>query len=503
MYLIFKQPFRTINPLIFKDSEWLTFSMCKPDVRLRCNVGDVLVSQRCGPNCENVRIIWQAIVTAKIPYGKYRQWCIDNNEERRIFDHKSQRLADCIWDFDGYRTLSFFDTYQPEVHGIERSKYVIVSSKWSYFGPTLPYISKETRKLNRGFYRVESFDIGPWDVKNELELTGDVVLPKNYIDLDIKLPMISEDYMGYYNENGLRIVFIKKWRKINSHLSELHNLGYISYTDIVRVDEPTTIITERPCLLGCFGSIYKAQIKWTLIDGQKNDIRNRYAWLPTGTKVIIEDTPHGSFQYTFIYQSESELLRMMHNLKDKIWDTKLPKRRRPQVQKGNGCPTWCEKRKRYITNKKGLKLITSHSFGLYKEMYKKDPEIKENRNNKLYPELYEELCQLMMNYSPAFVFDCITLNKNIICQKHTDRYNKGFSYILFLGCFLSPLFFDDGRIVKKSYEFTKIDGSIAHHNKYLLGDKVSLIFFNRFQNLKATILKDHKYGSEFMDIRKV
>ena len=53
-----------------------------------------------------------------------------------------------------------------------------------------------------------------------------------------------------------------------------------------------------------------------------------------------------------------------------------------------------------------------------------------------YPNIYNQLCQLIIKYDPMFTFTHITVNKNLQCARHTDGGNTGLSYIAGFGSYI-------------------------------------------------------------------
>lgn len=58
-----------------------------------------------------------------------------------------------------------------------------------------------------------------------------------------------------------------------------------------------------------------------------------------------------------------------------------------------------------------------------------------SRFNKLFPELFTMLKQLMHLHNPHFRYNAIQLNANVQTEPHYDRNNAGMSYCLGLGTF--------------------------------------------------------------------
>ena len=73
-------------------------------------------------------------------------------------------------------------------------------------------------------------------------------------------------------------------------------------------------------------------------------------------------------------------------------------------------------------------------------------------------------------------FNAICVNKNIKCEPHVDKNNKGNSYILFLGEFTGgALCFVDGRRICEQGVWHEIDGKVLHWNEAHEGTKYSII----------------------------
>ena len=131
--------------------------------------------------------------------------------------------------------------------------------------------------------------------------------------------------------------------------------------------------------------------------------------------------------------------------------------------------------------RKNLKKVRSISFGYTRKRFRKNAPLIEIKNNSKFSKVYNALIDLMKAYDPKFEFDTITLNKNLVCKKHTDRYNQSMSYILFLGDFKGcALHNDAGEVFDKPNTFYHFNGRIAHWNTPLeSGTKYSMIFFQK------------------------
>ena len=74
----------------------------------------------------------------------------------------------------------------------------------------------------------------------------------------------------------------------------------------------------------------------------------------------------------------------------------------------------------------------------------------------------------------------VTINKNIQCYPYRDKGNVGKSYICFLGDYTGgELCFEDGTAVSERNMWHEIDGSIVHWNEPIVGEKYSVILFNK------------------------
>lgn len=59
----------------------------------------------------------------------------------------------------------------------------------------------------------------------------------------------------------------------------------------------------------------------------------------------------------------------------------------------------------------------------------------ESRYNKVFPELYAQLRELVQMHDPDFTYNAIQLNRNVHTDPHRDMNNYGPSYCLALGTF--------------------------------------------------------------------
>lgn len=105
-----------------------------------------------------------------------------------------------------------------------------------------------------------------------------------------------------------------------------------------------------------------------------------------------------------------------------------------------------------------------------------------SRFNKKYSLLYDKLRDLIKNYDSSFNYTTIQVNKNIVCNPHTDKNNIGLSYIIGLGDY------EDGNLMIEEDEydiknkFILFDGKKIHYNKSFTGDRYSIIYFTHSLN---------------------
>lgn len=101
-----------------------------------------------------------------------------------------------------------------------------------------------------------------------------------------------------------------------------------------------------------------------------------------------------------------------------------------------------------------------------------------------YEELYEFFKQLIGRIHPEHQYTNITVNKNLICKKHTDGGNSGPSYIVSFGHFTGGRLIiekkggGDPRPVDIYRKFVKFDGSLQpHETEAFEGERYSAVFY--------------------------
>jgi hypothetical protein len=101
-----------------------------------------------------------------------------------------------------------------------------------------------------------------------------------------------------------------------------------------------------------------------------------------------------------------------------------------------------------------------------------------------YSELYAFLQKLMGNYDPGHLYTNITINKNLVCKKHTDGGNTGKSYIIAFGNFTGGRLFIEqpGGGNRKACDlfrkFVPFEGSTQpHETESFVGERYSAVFY--------------------------
>ena len=82
-------------------------------------------------------------------------------------------------------------------------------------------------------------------------------------------------------------------------------------------------------------------------------------------------------------------------------------------------------------------------------------------------------------------FNAICVNKNVKCEPHIDKNNKGMSWILFLGEFEGgDLCFANNMRISRKYIWHEFDGTHLHWNEDHIGIKFSVILYTKIRNTK-------------------
>ena len=128
----------------------------------------------------------------------------------------------------------------------------------------------------------------------------------------------------------------------------------------------------------------------------------------------------------------------------------------------------------------GQKFSYSMVLGKVKMMYGKG--MAQSRHNKKHGELLTAARQLLKSHAPNYTFHSVTVNKNQQSARHTDKFNKGFSYIIGLGDYKGgELVFESGPY-KGSHNirnrWLKFKGDHPHYNTPFTGERYTLVYYN-------------------------
>jgi len=138
----------------------------------------------------------------------------------------------------------------------------------------------------------------------------------------------------------------------------------------------------------------------------------------------------------------------------------------------------------YASNGKRKKCIDigikaqSITFGQVKQLFKKNAQYQEAKANTLYPEVYKELKNMINTLYPDFKYDSITLNHNLKCIEHIDKYNTSPSIIVGFGKYWGGELVIEGTPFDIRYKPYCFNGSfLKHYTNEFMGDRWSAIFF--------------------------
>ncbi len=122
--------------------------------------------------------------------------------------------------------------------------------------------------------------------------------------------------------------------------------------------------------------------------------------------------------------------------------------------------------------------IESITFGQVKRLFLKDAKWEDAIANKMYPAVYQELKNLINCINPNFKYDSITLNHNLKCEEHTDRFNTSPSIIVGFGKYWGGELNIENVPYNIRYRPYCFNGSfLKHSTNEFMGDRWSAIFF--------------------------
>jgi len=130
-------------------------------------------------------------------------------------------------------------------------------------------------------------------------------------------------------------------------------------------------------------------------------------------------------------------------------------------------------------NTTGMRTIC---FGLvkYRIQFKNKPTHGESRFTKLYPEIYDELKQIIQQIYPDFTYTTIQVNHNGVMDYHTDKNNQGDTVILSFGEYEGGYLVIDEKKYNTYCNAMRFDASKIPHmvTNDIVGTKYSLIYFS-------------------------
>ena len=124
----------------------------------------------------------------------------------------------------------------------------------------------------------------------------------------------------------------------------------------------------------------------------------------------------------------------------------------------------------------------SYTLGFIKLRCAKSDDLVISALTKRFDFLYGLLKRYIHKIDPTFKFTGITLNKNICCLPHTDKYNQSKSYIVALGDYTGGHLFiedEDKKVVKHNINNKPLlfSGKNTHWNDATIGERFSMIFY--------------------------
>lgn len=117
----------------------------------------------------------------------------------------------------------------------------------------------------------------------------------------------------------------------------------------------------------------------------------------------------------------------------------------------------------------------SYTFGMIRPRNK--PNLQLSKPSVKYPELYQMLKDYIHKLDPEFKYTHITLNKNIICKPHVDKFNTSPSLAIGLGDYTGGFLYIKG--VKHDIRYNPIifSGNDEHWTDEFEGERYSLIYY--------------------------
>jgi len=126
----------------------------------------------------------------------------------------------------------------------------------------------------------------------------------------------------------------------------------------------------------------------------------------------------------------------------------------------------------------------SYTFGLVRHWIG-DKKLHLSKITEQYPQVYELAQKYIKEIKPDFEYTTITINKNICCLPHKDKYNKNNSLLISFGDFTEGgnLYVEEGDETKCYYNKDTpviFSGNNIHYNDKPNGKRYSLVFYNLY-----------------------
>ena len=125
----------------------------------------------------------------------------------------------------------------------------------------------------------------------------------------------------------------------------------------------------------------------------------------------------------------------------------------------------------------------SYTFGLLKPRRACKGVLELTKVSKRFPLIYTLAQEYIKTYDPEFEYTTICINKNIVCEPHTDKYNINPSLLISFGDYTEGgnLYIKKGDVVKSHNTKNKplvFSGNDLHWNDKPNGKRYSFVYFN-------------------------
>lgn len=120
----------------------------------------------------------------------------------------------------------------------------------------------------------------------------------------------------------------------------------------------------------------------------------------------------------------------------------------------------------------------SYTFGFIRPRRTKLGTLELTKISERYATLYELLKEYVKEVAPDFEYTSITTNKNIVCEKHTDKYNQKPSLAIGLGDYSGGNLIIKGDVNDIRYKPLIFHGKDEHWNDAFVGERFSLIYYS-------------------------